>query len=143
VTQWVCKIRESASPYNVWAYDDNMYWNKTKITYKIWIESNKVNQYRISCPIRCQVSVTVYIYQVGRMSYARVQCAIRSPTRYTRLRWTQSVTVHYGQFIINYYVSEHQLSHVIDASHTTPTIHVNQNPKLMNLIDWRHCPCFS
>ena len=39
-------------------------------------------------------------------------------------------------------VSEHQLSPVIDAFHTTPTTHVNQSPKLLKLIGWRHCRCF-
>jgi len=37
---------------------------------------------------------------------------------------TRSVTIQYRQFIINY-VSEHQLSHALGASHTTPTTHVN------------------
>ena len=46
------------------------------------------------------------------------------------------------QYIIIYYVSEHQLPPVIDASHTTPITRVNRNPKLLKLIDWRHCPCF-
>ena len=44
-------------------------------------------------------------------------------------------------FVINY-VSEHQLPPVIDASHTTPTTHVNQGPKLLKLIGWRRCPYF-
>ena len=35
------------------------------------------------------------------------------------------VMVYYRQVIIIYYVSEHQLPHVIDASHTTPTTRVN------------------
>ena len=46
------------------------------------------------------------------------------------------------QFFIINYVSEHQLPHVIDASHTTPITHVNQSPKLLKLIGWRHCLCF-
>jgi len=45
-------------------------------------------------------------------------------------------TVHY------YYVSEHQLPPVIDASHTTPITRVNRNPKLLKRIGWRHYPCF-
>ena len=44
-----------------------------------------------------------------------------------------NVNVRIRFFIINY-VSEHQLSHVIDASHTTPITHVNQDPKLLKLI---------
>ena len=44
-------------------------------------------------------------------------------------------------FVINY-VSEHQLPLVIDASHITPTTRVNQGPKLLKLIGWRHCPRF-
>ena len=31
---------------------------------------------------------------------------------------------------------------VIDASHTAPITHVNQGPKLLKLIGWRHCQCF-
>ena len=37
-------------------------------------------------------------------------------------------------FIINY-VSEHQLSHVVDASHTMPTMRANRGPKLLKLIE--------
>ena len=44
-------------------------------------------------------------------------------------------------FVINY-VSEYQLPHAVDASHTTPTTRVNQGPKLLKLIGWRYCPCF-
>ena len=32
------------------------------------------------------------------------------------------------------FISEHQLPHVIDASHTTPTTRANQVPKLLKLI---------
>jgi len=35
-------------------------------------------------------------------------------------------------------VSEHQLSHAINASHTTPTTHVNLDLMLLKLIGWRH-----
>ena len=56
--------------------------------------------------------------------------------------WIQSVSVHYKQFFIIYYVSEHQLSPAIDASHTTPITHVNQDYKLLKLIGWRYCPYF-
>ena len=41
-----------------------------------------------------------------------------------------------------YYVSEHHLSHVIDASHTLPTTRANRGHMLLKLINWRHCPCF-
>jgi len=37
-------------------------------------------------------------------------------------------------FVINY-VSEYQLSHVVDASHATPTMCANRDPKLLKLID--------
>jgi len=50
--------------------------------------------------------------------------------------------VHYRQLIIIYYVSEHQLPHIIDVSHTTPITPVNQGPMLLKLIGWRHCPYF-
>ena len=52
------------------------------------------------------------------------------------------------QFFIINYVSEHQLPHVIDASHTTTT-RANRDPQLLKLIGWRHClyfrwvPCIS
>ena len=46
------------------------------------------------------------------------------------------------QYIIIYYVSEHQLPPVIDASHTMPTTRVNQGLTLLKLIGWRHCPYF-
>jgi len=52
-----------------------------------------------------------------------------------------NVNVRIQFFIINY-VNEHQLPHVIDASHTTLNTHVNQGPKLLKLIGWRHCLCF-
>ena len=54
-----------------------------------------------------------------------------------------SVFTYFGKrgVTINY-VSEHQLSPIIDASHTTPITHVNQDPMLLKLIGWRHCPCF-
>jgi len=35
---------------------------------------------------------------------------------------------------------EHQLPHLISASHTTPTTRVNLHPK--KLVGWRHCPYF-
>jgi len=44
-------------------------------------------------------------------------------------------------FVINY-VSEYRLPHAIDTFHTTPTIHVNQDPMLLKLIG-RHCLCLS
>jgi len=36
--------------------------------------------------------------------------------------------------IYYYYVSEHQLPHVIDTSHTMPTTHANRGPMLLKLI---------
>ena len=44
-------------------------------------------------------------------------------------------------FVINY-VSEHKLSHVGDASHTTHTTRVNWGSKLLKLIGWRHSSYF-
>ena len=46
------------------------------------------------------------------------------------------------QYVYYYYISEHQLSPIIDASHTTSITRVNQNLMLLKLIGWRHCPCF-
>jgi len=46
------------------------------------------------------------------------------------------------QYIIIYYVNEHQLPPIIDASHTTPITRVKRGPKLLKLIGWRHCSCF-
>ena len=51
-----------------------------------------------------------------------------------------NVSVRFS-FVINY-VSEHQLSHVTDTFHTTPITCVNQGPKLLKLIGWRHYLCF-
>ena len=64
-----------------------------------------------------------------------------------------SITVHkssgcsQSQYTINSlsfinYFSEHQLPHVIDASHATPTTHVNRGSELLKLIGWRHYPYF-
>ena len=58
------------------------------------------------------------------------------------VRWIQSVTIHYEQFIIFYYVSEYQLPPAIGTSYTTPITGVNQSPMLLKLIGWRHCPCY-
>ena len=44
--------------------------------------------------------------------------------------------------VVIHYVSEHQLPHVVNASHTTLTTHINQGPMLLKLIGWRHCMCF-
>ena len=59
--------------------------------------------------------------------------------------YVQSGDYSQSQYIMNssvYYVSEHQLPHLIDASHTTPTTRINQGPKLLKLVGWRHCQCF-
>ena len=48
---------------------------------------------------------------------------------------TCQITVYYKQFIIINYVSEHQLPHVIDISHTTPITNVNRDSMLWKLID--------
>ena len=56
----------------------------------------------------------------------------------------QAKTINYKTLWIVYYfyVSEHQLPHVIDASHTTPITRDNRGPKLLKLVSWRYCPCF-
>jgi len=46
-----------------------------------------------------------------------------------------SYSASYQSVVINY-ISEHQLSHAIDASHTTP-IYVSRGPILLKLIGWR------
>ena len=45
------------------------------------------------------------------------------------------ITVHYGRFIIINYVSEHQLFHIVNTSHTMPTTHVNRDLMLLKLIE--------
>ena len=62
--------------------------------------------------------------------YNQVICIIKSLSQYNK-----SITVQYTQFVIINYVSEHQLSHVIGASHITPTTRVNQDSKLLKSID--------
>ena len=44
-----------------------------------------------------------------------------------------NVNVRIQLFIINY-VSEHQLSHVIDASHIMPITRANRGPQLLKVI---------
>jgi len=44
--------------------------------------------------------------------------------------------------MFNNYVGEHQLPHVIDTSHNTPTTRVNQDHILLKLIDWSYFSCF-
>ena len=80
--------------------------------------NNKADQYKISCPIGCQV----YSQFVGI------------------IRCLQSVSISSSVYNVNvrfqlviYYVSEHQLPHAVDASHTTPTT-VNQGSELLKLI---------
>ena len=46
------------------------------------------------------------------------------------------------QLIVINYVSEQQLPHAIDTSHTTPSTHVNRGSKLLKLIGWEHCLYF-
>jgi len=46
------------------------------------------------------------------------------------------------QSVVINYVSEHKSLHIVNASHTTLIIHVNQGLMLLKLIGWRHCPCF-
>jgi len=48
------------------------------------------------------------------------------------------ITVHYGRFIIINYVSEHQLFHIVNTSHTMPTTHVNRGLMLLKLIEKRY-----
>ena len=58
--------------------------------------------------------------------------------------YSRVITVSHNtlQCIIINYVSEHQLPHVIDASHTTPITRTNRGPQLLKLIGWRHCLYF-
>jgi len=42
--------------------------------------------------------------------------------------------IHYEISIFINYISEHQLTHVIAASHTTPTSRINWGPMLLKLI---------
>jgi len=48
----------------------------------------------------------------------------------------QTKTINYSKLctVYYYYVSEYQLSPVIDASYTTPITHDNGGPKLLKLI---------
>ena len=69
-----------------------------------------------------QVSIIVYIY-VQSGDYSQSQYTINNA--------------------LSFIISEHQLPPVIDASHATPIARVNQGPKLLKLIGWRHYyPCF-
>ena len=97
----------------------NTCWNETEVTHKTWIENNKANQYKIRCPIGCQV----YSQFVGIIRCLQ-SVNISSSVYNDNVRF---------QFVI-YYVSEHQLPPVIDASHTTPTTRVNQGPKLLKFV---------
>ena len=76
------------------------------------------------------MSITVYISD--GYSQSVLESSVQSGDEFNQ------IMVHYRQFIINYYVSEYQLPHVIDASHTKSTAHVNQDPKLLKLIGWRN-----
>ena len=71
-----------------------------------------------------------------------VQYNIRVSGKHNQLQYIKSLAVQYTQFMIISYVSEHQLSHIIDASHITPTIRANRDCMLLKLIDWRHCLYF-
>jgi len=82
--------------------------------YIMWVESSVLESN--SNQVRCIIGCPTYIHVSGKENQL--------------------------QYIIIYYVSEHQLPPVIDASHTTPTTCVNQSPKLLTLIGWRYCPCF-
>ena len=86
--------------------------------------------------------VTQYMSLVWYTIRSWVQSYVYHGLHICTVRWSRSVTIHYKQFIIFYYVREHELSPVIDAFHTTPITCVNPGPKLLKLISWRHCPCF-
>jgi len=58
------------------------------------------------------------------------------------------ITGEHSQFTVHYeissfinYVSEHQLSHIVNASHTMPSTHVNRS-YVIETDQWRNCPCF-
>jgi len=70
------------------------------------------------------------------MYYDQVSIAI-----YKSSGWSQPQYTINDLLFINY-ASEYQLPPVIDASHTTPTTHVNLGSDLLKLIGWRHCPYF-
>jgi len=40
------------------------------------------------------------------------------------------------------FIMSASMPYTVDASHATPITRVNQSPKLLKLIGWRHCPCF-
>ena len=81
---------------------------------------------RIRCTIRSWVlsgvQHSIYVSGVYHSTYRYV------------IREHSQFIVHYEQFIIINYISEHQLSHAIDASHTTPTSRVNRGSMLLKLI---------
>ena len=77
------------------------------------------------------------------LSFGCTICILGPPKRQTLSPLSISlIPVKLSNYIIIYYVTEHQLPPVIDTSHTTPFTHVNQGPKLLKLIGWRHCLCF-
>ena len=66
-----------------------------------------------SCHVYNPVSIISYTNQTGEHCQVTLQC---------------------GQLIVINYVSEHQLSPVIDASHTMSITHVNKGLILLKLI---------
>ena len=67
----------------------------------------------------------------------RTRCPIMSWYYWVSIITCIHVSGEYNQYqyIIIYYVNEHQLPHVIDAFHTMPTTHVNQDSKLLKSVE--------
>jgi len=65
--------------------------------------------------------------------YISWHTCIRCLSYYVYIKFSLQCQCKIQVLVINY-VNEHQLPHVIDASYTTPTAHVNQGPKLLKLI---------
>ena len=83
--------------------------------------------------VRCLSSL--YIKWISTVS-ARVQYTITSciPSGVQHSIHVSSEH-NQSQYIIIYYVREHQLPHAVDPSHTTPTTRVNRGPMLLKLIE--------
>ena len=92
----------------------------------------------IKCQIRSGVYHDLYIRQVELVS-SRVRCLIMSgvTSGVQHTYMYQAKTINYSTLrtVYYYYVSEHQLPPVINASHTTSITHVNRSPMLLESIE--------
>jgi len=123
----MCKNKqESARTYKLEQTIKYTYWNKIKITYKTWIEVIKSvsTESDVQSGVRC-LSQSIYIRWIESVS------AIIS---FTSSHWYNQMSTisHSILWTVYYYVSEHNLSPVIDASHTRPITLVNRDLKLLN-----------